>query len=158
MFFFDVAWTGIGLRFAIATDTDTALVLFTTLALEEVLGFRLHIGTPFWWSFLAGLTLIVVAPVFFRLADRFSHIYCPLSKLKMLSMLIWFLISVCWFDFREVAKNASLMIGKPFWDVNEASQYVGFGRTYLPVEIRLSFQVHSFVCTWFIFDITILKD
>ena len=73
--FFKVVWSGIAFSFIIATNTVTALVLFKSIDPNRV---SLIVVVPFWFLFLAALTLIVAAPLFF-LAGRLLYTICFLE-------------------------------------------------------------------------------
>lgn len=59
--FFDIVWSGIGLRFIIANATNTvtlsSLLVFT---LVKLLAFLLIVATIFWFLFSVELTITVV--------------------------------------------------------------------------------------------------
>ena len=104
---FDVAWSGIGLRFIIATNTATALVIFTSVGLSRGAWFFTNCSSPFLGFVFSRVNSNCVALLFF-LVDRFSFLswnFHPISKQNYL-LFCW------WIFFPQSCKIVSLMFWK----------------------------------------------
>ena len=92
LFFFDIVWSGITLRFVIATDTVTGFAQFTGIGLRgNARVFTNYRNTMLVFIFTRVGTNCSCPCIFSsRQISFFSSKYCPKSKLNVLMVSFWF--------------------------------------------------------------------